>query len=91
MGINSRIIGGINNEKNHYRGHYRGRPKLKKDIVYVIRKELEAVSRYGQFRLRGINYKIEMQETEDAINLSISVPINQFPLEDIEEEGGDVE
>lgn len=87
MGINSRIIGGVNDEKNHYRG----RPKLKKDIVYVIRKELEAVSRYAQFRLRGVDYKIEMQETENEIKLSITVPLNQFPFEVIEEEGGDDE
>jgi len=87
MSIDSGIIGRINNELNNLNNEnnekLRGRHKIKKDVIYIIRKELEAIARYGQFRLRGVNYFIEVDEDENKIKLSITVPINQFPLFDI--------
>jgi len=87
MTIDSGVIGRINKEilsrNSDKDDHYRGRPPIKKDVIYIVRKELEAIARYGQFRLRGINYNIEMNETEDEISLRITVPLKQFPLVDI--------
>jgi len=83
--MTSRLIPGINGDSKEERGKRRGRPPIKRDAIYIVRKELEAISRYGQFRLRGINYRIEMVETEDEISLRITVPLKQFPLADISE------
>ncbi len=38
-----------------------------------LRKELEAVSRYAQFRLRGLKYRIEFDEDEEGIFVIIKV------------------
>ena len=38
-----------------------------------LRKELEFISRYAQFRLRGLKYRIEFDEDEEGIFVIIKV------------------
>jgi len=83
MTIISGSIGGIEGGGGEEKRKLRGRPRVSRDAIYIIRKELEAVSRYAQFRLRGINYLIVLHENEDSIKLSVVVPISQRPLEEL--------
>ena len=45
----------------------------KTDIEYSAVKELEAIQRYAQYRLRGFNYQITMFWEKDGIVLAIKV------------------
>lgn len=50
--------------------------RAKEEARSAVRRELEAISRYAQFRLRGVSYEIKMVEDRDALHLIISVPVN---------------
>ena len=53
----------------------RGRPPVEKTIRDRIRRELESISRYAQFRLRGLSYDLKLVEKEKSIELIVSVPL----------------
>ena len=55
----------------------RGRPKTKKDKRYYIRRELEGISHFAQYRLRGWDYTISVKEKERELVLEIRVPVEE--------------